>query len=492
MPDPAIISVIVGVGEVVDRSHDPAAVPEPLALMARAARRAEADAGGVLATVDRVTVVHQTSWRYTDTARRFCDRIGLSPTHAHYGPYGGETPVRFLHEAAERVRAGADGAELIVGGEAQHARSTAERQGVALPWTPIAEREENPFDPAGVIDPLMVAHGVVAPAHVYPLFESAWQARHGQTPAEGLAASAELWARYAAVAAARPTAWRRDGPDAATIADPAGGNRWIAWPYTRSMVANPQVNHAAAVLVTSLAAARRSGVAEDRLVRFGPGAWAAEPRNWLARDGFAHSTAQAAVLHAVVNATGAVDLYELYSCFPVVPKMAIETLGARAAAHPTVTGGLSFFGGPFNAHMLHAAVAMVAALRDGRGARGLLYGQGEYLTKHHALALTRADEPAPAIDAQAAAEGARGAVPPLLRAPDASFAIEAATVRFDRAGEPEVGIVVARSDAGRTLARTDHPEAIARLLSHDRTPVGERGQVRPDERGRPVWRFDAD
>ena len=59
---------------------------------------------------------------------------------------------------------------------------------------------------------------------------------------------------------------------------------------------------------------------------------------------------------------------------------------------PTVTGGLTFFGAPLNTYMTHAACAMVRELRDG-GKLGLLYGQGEFVTKHHALVLSRQAPP---------------------------------------------------------------------------------------------------
>ena len=82
------------------------------------------------------------------------------------------------------------------------------------------------------------------------------------------------------------------------------------------------------------------------------------------------------------------DAIELYSCFPCVPKMARRTLGLGDDVQPTVTGGLTFFGAPLNTYMTHAACAMVRKLRN--GARlGLLYGQGGFVTKHHALVLSR-------------------------------------------------------------------------------------------------------
>src|SRR5260221_2081087 len=82
------------------------------------------------------------------------------------------------------------------------------------------------------------------------------------------------------------------------------------------------------------------------------------------------------------------DAIELYSCFPCVPKMARRTLGLGTDVQPTVTGGLTFFGAPLNTYMTHAACAMVRALRHG-GNLGLLYRQGGFVTKHHALVLSR-------------------------------------------------------------------------------------------------------
>ena len=64
------------------------------------------------------------------------------------------------------------------------------------------------------------------------------------------------------------------------------------------MVANPTVNQGAAVLLTSLAAARAAGIAEDRIVHIRGGASAEEPRDYLERDQYVESHAQTAVLQA--------------------------------------------------------------------------------------------------------------------------------------------------------------------------------------------------
>lgn len=489
--NPETLPVIVAIGEVADRPADPQQALEPLALMTAAARLADEDGGGGwLGRLDSVDVVHQRSWRYHDTAAAFCAALAIAPARAVYGPYGGESPVRFLHRAAERIAAGASRAALIVSGEAQYARTRAAKEGWMPAWAPIAAQEENAFDTAGVIDPLAAAQGVLSPAQVYPLFESAWTAARGETQAQGIARSAALWARYAQVAAANPFAWRGDAPDAAAIAGPAHGNRWIAWPYTKAMVANPDVNQGAALIVTSLAEARRAGINEDRLVHVHGGAFANEPANWLKRDSFAHSVAQRVVLQAVRDEY---DLYELYSCFPVVPKMAGDSLGSAALMRPSVAGGLSFFGAPLNSYMTHAATAMVRALRAGRGATGLLYGQGEYVTKHHALAVGRTPSDGGLRrggDMQTIADASRGAVPDLLRDATGRATIEAHMVMFDRDGSAKFGAIVARgADGWRTLARTDDAGTIASLVDPAVQPVGLAGTVSLDAQSRPVWTF---
>jgi acetyl-CoA C-acetyltransferase len=264
------------------------------------------------------------------------------------------------------------------------------------------------------------------------------------------------------------------------------------------MVANPAVNQSAAVIVMSLARAREMGIAEEKLIHIWGGANAIEPEDYLHRDRYDHSTAQSAVLDtSVVIAGGDARRFrhlELYSCFPVVPKMALRTLGLDPALHPpTVAGGLTFFGGPLNNYMSHAIAAMVRALRAHAGELGLLYGQGGYVNKHHALVLSTAAPPAPmATDysAQGIADAARGPTPPLREGYVGTGVIETYTVRYARDGAPFDAIIIARTpDGGRVMASapaTD-TETIGQLTSMQRTAVGVRGAVVSGPAGAPVW-----
>ncbi len=492
------IPVIVGVGEIVDRPKEIADGLEPMALLEQAVRRAEADSGAkLLGDTGSLDVVNFLSWRYRDPEKQLAGRLGIAPSHCYYGPVGGESPIRYIHEAAQRIARGECSVAVVCGAEAQSTATKAERGGVALPWTPFAHDVEEPKRGAAFQKPMAVKLGVFRPITVYPLYESATSAHWGQTPREALAESGALWSTFAKVASDNPNSWLKKRFTPEEITTPTPDNRLIAWPYTKLMVANPTVNMGGAVLLTSLAKARAAGVAEDRLVYPLGGASAEEPRDYLVRDQFYESHPQNAVLKAVMDLVGGdgrkFDAIELYSCFPCVPKMARRTLGLGADVQPTVTGGLTFFGAPLNTYMTHAACAMVRALR-GRGQLGLLYGQGGFVTKHHALVLSRNAPGEPLgqnTSVQTEADRHRRKVPDFVTEASGNGKVESFTVIYKGKGEVEHGVVMLRTETDqRALARVpaDDAATLAHLLNMDRTPVGTLGAIATAGDGVLEWR----
>ncbi len=251
------IPVIVGIGEIVDRPKEITEGLEPLDLLEQALRRAEADAGAkLLGEVQSLDVVNFLSWRYRDPEKLLAQRLGISPAHCYYGPVGGESPIRFIHEAAKRIARGECTVAAVCGAEAQSTATKADRAGVKLPWTPFAHDAPEPKRGAAFQKPLAMKLGVFRPVTVYPFYEAASSAHWGQTPREAMAESGTLWSRYSEAAAQNPNSWlkRRYAPD--EITTPTADNRLIAWPYNKLMVANPSVNMGGALLLTSLAKAR--------------------------------------------------------------------------------------------------------------------------------------------------------------------------------------------------------------------------------------------
>src|SRR3977135_1898702 len=299
------LPVIVGVGEIVDRPKEIVEGLEPLALLVEALKRAEQDSGGkLLGEIQSLDIVNFLSWRYRDPQIQLSDRLGIKPAHAFYGPVGGESPIRYLHEAAQRIARGECSVAAVCGADAQRPATQAARAGLDLPWPPFAHDVPEPKRGAAFQKPMAVKLGVFRPITVYPLYEAASSAHWGQTPREAMAESGSLWSTYAGVASQNPNAWLKQPFTSDEITTPTPDNRLIAWPYTKLMVANPTVNMGAAVLITSLAKARAAGIAEDRLVHVWGGASAEEPRDYLSRDQFFESHPQNAVLKAVMELVG--------------------------------------------------------------------------------------------------------------------------------------------------------------------------------------------
>jgi acetyl-CoA C-acetyltransferase len=493
--------VIVGVGEIIQRTKDPAQAMEPLALMEAAIRAADQDAGGGLLTrVDSLDIVAEYSWPYADAPAQLSQRLQIQPARQTYGAVGGESPVRFIHEAALRIWRGETTVAVVAGAEANYAVAAAAKQKATLPWSP---RDANAKLVRGVdyLNPLAVRLGVASPPTVYPFYENAASAAWGQTPRQALAESGQLWAGCSAVAASNPYAWQREALTAEEITTPTASNRLVAWPYTVRMVANPLVNQGAAVLLMSRGQARQLGIPDQRMVFVWCGAAAKEPSDYLHRDQYQRSFVQETVLETVMGQVGGVGnfkLLELYSCFPVVPKMARRTLALPADATVTSTGGLSFFGAPLNNYMTHACAALVRGLREQQDTLSLLYGQGGYLTNHHAIVLASRPPPprllSDSYDVQTAADARRGDVPPLQLDYIGDAVLETHTVLYARDGAPTHGAVILRTpQGGRLLARV-HPEernTIDRLTDADLTPIGRRGMVTQADDGTPHWRIQA-
>ena len=75
------------------------------------------------------------------------------------------------------------------------------------------------------------------------------------------------------------------------------------------------------------------------------------------------------------------NTYELYSCFPVAVQMFAEALHLKDNKNLTVTGGMSFAGGPLNNYMIHSTVKMLEDIRSTPSKIGLITGVSGMMTK---------------------------------------------------------------------------------------------------------------
>jgi acetyl-CoA C-acetyltransferase len=498
------IPVIVGIGEITDKPALATSAREPLELLVESARRAEQDVGRrCLRQVDTLRVVSQITWGYRDLASSLAARLRLRGAEAIYGPVGGESPVRMLVDAAIEIAQGESEMSLICGAEALKGAMALRMEDATPAWS-----EEDPDTklPAAedYVSRYAARYGLINPVDVYPIYENALRAAWGQTFDEAQRESGVIWAHMSSAAAQNPYAWSGKSMSAEEIVAPSGKNRPIAYPYQKFMVAQLAVNQSAAVLLTHRDHALALGVPESRLIYVGSGAGAQEPQDFLRRDRYDHSLAMQQTLRRTLELNGlvaagttdsasgpgadAVGLVELYSCFPCVPKLARRTLGLSAERALSVAGGLTFFGGPGNNYMTHAVTAMVRALRKRDERLGLLYGNGEFLTKHHAAVLsTRAPtSPLRNEDLQPQVDSAYGSVPPLREHYEGPCTIETFSVSYSPKGAPDRGVVIGRApDGARFLARVNGADSrtLSFLIDGPQEPIGHAGHARDGQDG---------
>ncbi|MGQ0532711.1 MAG: acetyl-CoA acetyltransferase [Caulobacteraceae bacterium] len=469
------IPVIVGVGQINDRDESLNSVE----LMAAALRNADADGGGGwLARIEAFDVVAQLSFpEFSDASAPLAQLLDIAPRHCAQTRYPmGDSPVALLNAAANRVASGEADVCAVAGGEALR---TAAKRAAGGPRDAVRDAA------ARAARPGRERYGIVAPTDIYPFYENACRAAWGQTLAQAQQESAEIWSRFSQVAADNPSAWLRAPLTPEQILEVSPSNRPIAFPYTKLMVANSSVNQGAAFIVTGLAMAKAAGVAEQRLVYVGRGAVAREPGDVLARDRIDRSLSLEASLHNAFAFNGLasadLDCVELYSCFPIMPKLARRVLDWPVERPMSVFGGLTFGGGPIGNYMSHAIAAMTNALRKS-GRHGLLFGNGGFATTSHAIVLSR--DPALAAQGahdpsvQAEADAGREPAPVLLDTYSGPGRIETYTVFYDRNGAPRHGVIVARTLGGeRFLAYVpgEDGETIGFLTDGAREPVGASG-----------------
>jgi acetyl-CoA C-acetyltransferase len=485
--------VIVGAGQVLDRDVGGEAPREPLALAAEALRLAGEDSGAgerLLRGADSVRFVPVIGWEYRDAAALLAEDLGARPREtAQSAAIGGDGPQLLVNDTARAIAAGELDVALLGGAEAGASLVAAEREGRALPW----RRQDEGVRPTRTIgedrppvNEAEAAAGLAPPVFMYALIESAVRAASGSSPEAHLERIADLWSRFSAVAAENPHAWIGRAHTPEQIATPAPENRLISTPYTKLLTANIQVNMASGLILASAEAAERTGVPKDRWVFVHAGAraqdeWHVTEREQLAASPAIRAAGRDALGHAGV-AIEEIAHVDLYSCFPAAVELAAGELGLPLddPERPlTVTGGLTFAGGPGNNYSSHAIATLVGRLREDAGAHGLATALGWYLTKH-AIGVYSARPPKRPF----ASLDSRPQLPPARRA-RADYAgpatIDAYTVPHGRDAEPQAAILSALTpDGERALLRSTDRDLIDAVLAGD--PLGRSVEIAPGNR----------
>jgi len=477
--------VVVGVGQFLQRPANLEDALEPVAMMAEAVAAAAADAGvpGLVGRADLIVAV-KGAWHYPDPARLVAERFGASAARGALTSDGGNTPQSVISHLSKLIAAGDLDVAVVVGAEAIWSRRRMRAAGIERRVTE---------QPAGAAPDRLIgsdlpmsteaerARGLELPVHFYPIFESAIRYERAETLEDHRTRISQLWARLNSVAVANPYAWIREPMTAEEIRDPSPANRMVGFPYTKAMNSNWDLDLAAAVIVCSAGAAADLAVPRDRWVFPHSGADAHDTLAVSNRWSLAHSPAIRAAGRRALDLAG-VDVddlahIDLYSCFPSAVQVAAGELGLSQERQLTVTGGLTFAGGPLNNYVTHSVATMASVLRSDPGTFGLVTANGGYLTKH-AIGVYCTEPPAGGFRWQDA-QGEVDAAPTraALDDHDGPVEIEAYTVMHGHDGPDKALVACLGPEGQRAWATSGDPDVMDAMVAEEF--IGTKARLHP-------------
>ena len=468
--------VLIGVAQVNQRDVDPAAGVgrEPLELMVEAVRNAAEDAGApqLLGEVDSVRVIRG-MWPYRNPAKAVADAIGSPNAETGVSTWGGNSVQSVLSESALEVQRGERTLIVLTGAECGRTQAKARRARVDLAWREAPGVPDRRFgEELKMRTRFEATRGVAEPIQIYPIFETALRHARGEGVCAHLERVSALWAGFSRVAADNPHAWIRTPVTAAQIRTPSAANRPVSFPYPKLMNSNSNVDQAAALILCSTRTAKRLGVPAAKWVY----PWAATEAN----DTYAVSNRDALHRSPAIRLAGGrclelagvdandIQHVDLYSCFPSAVQVAATELGLGGlhAERPlTVTGGMTFGGGPLNNYVMHAIARMADVLRTRPGELGLVTSNGGFITKH-AFGVYSTAPPERFRHANPQAEV--NATPTRAAAPDYAgpVVVEGYAVMYGQEG-PERGLAACQAPDGRRTWGNTRDVEVLRAMTRE-------------------------
>lgn len=502
------IPVIIGVGQYAERPNDPdyqALSPMDLGGKALAAAIGDCAASGdVAAAIDTITAIRQFEistprapvpfGKSNNSPRSYGARVGADPERAILEIVGGQGPQKLVGELASDIAQCRSAVAAIIGSEAISTVLTLMAREEKPDWSEEidGQLEDRGFGMRGLLDKVLITHGLAAPIPLYAVFENARRAKRGTGLDAYRQEIGELFAPFSAVAEANPFAAAPVARFAEELATVTERNRIVAEPYTRMTVARDQVNQAAAIIIAAVGEARALGIGEEHWVHIHAVTDARE-LSVLERPDMAVSPASIASVRTALDIAGidmaAVSLLDLYSCFAIPVYNILDAFG-MAIDDPrglTLTGGLPFFGGAGNNYSSHAIVEAVQRIRQVDRGYALVGANGGFMSKYATGIYSRQPADWSAGDRFRKLPDQAGACT-VGEAYSGAATVETYTIISGKKGV--VAAIVAKVDDGsRIMANAAVDDAATLAILADGEPFGRTVTIQSGGEGRNLFVF---
>ena len=324
-------------------------------------------------------------WKYRDPGRWIAERNNFSEAETSVTKIG-VLQQNLINSACKKIISGKIRASLIVGGEARYKKIRALIEDKEYIET---ELTVNPDHYVKAKDDLHIKQeeehlGLMAVGY-YAILESALRAKKKLSIDEHKKYLGKMYSRFSKIAAKNPDGWSQKDLDWEDIANIDKKNTLQALPYNKFHCTSWNVNQASAIIICSEEIADELNIPQSKRVY--PLA-SSETNHMIAAiqrpnliKPIGLQLAAEYILEICDKNNIKPNAFELYSCFPVAVQMFAEALQLKNNENLTVTGGMSFAGGPLNSYMIQSTVKMLANIRNVPSTIGLITGVSGMMTK---------------------------------------------------------------------------------------------------------------
>ena len=377
--------VVIGIGSVQQKETFDS-LDEALKLMNKAVKNAIHDSTNNKITnyIDEV-LVPKGYWRYRDPGKWVAEKNNIKSPETSVSKIG-ILQQNLLNSACSRIANGEINASLIMGGESRYKMLRAQIEEKEYIET---ELNANPSKYIKAPDELNLdiekkELGLMAVGY-YAILENAFRASLKKNIKNHNEYISKMYAEFSKVASFNEDGWIDNPLDSSEIEYVSDKNPLMAFPYNKNHCSSWNVNQSCAIILSS------ENVADELNVPFEKRVYplASSETNYmiptLQRPNLIEPAgmklAADFILDICKDNNLDVDMYDLYSCFPVAVQMFAKSLNITDINQMTITGGMPFAGGPLNSYVLHSTTKLISKIREMNKGIGLVTGVSGMMTK---------------------------------------------------------------------------------------------------------------
>ena len=385
--------VIIGIGSIQQKGNYKS-LDEALILMDIATKKAIKDTNNedIKNFIEEIHIP-KGYWRYRDPGKWIATKNNFKDVKTSVYKIG-VLQQNLLNSCCNKILNKEIGASLIVGGEARYKLLLSQIKNKDFKET---ELNENPNFYVKAKDDIHLDEekaelGMMAVGY-YAILESAFRFNKNISIENQSDFVAEMYAYFSKVASRNKDAWTDSALNANEIKNITKKNSLQAFPYNKYHCTSWNVNQSAAIVVCSEKIADDLDIPQEKRVYPLASSENNHMIGTLQRPKLyeQHGMQLAAkyILDVCQKLKIEPNFYDLYSCFPVAVQMFAETLNLNDYKKFTITGGMSFAGGPLNSYVLHSLAKMVSKIRKTKDSSGIVTGVSGMMTKQSYTILSK-------------------------------------------------------------------------------------------------------